>query len=321
MNTKLLLSDIEHLEVLKNVDSKQALSILQNCPVIELNNEQILLTKGSSNQNLYFILSGKLAVYLEYPGFEPLAILDKGGTVGELSVIDDSPASASVVALESAKVLEVNEIVFWHLTTESHAFACNMLFLLSSRMRVSDDLLLKNIHLRKRFEKDAMVDALTGLHNRRWLDLQLPRLVNRHQRDGTPLSIIMFDVDHFKKFNDRYGHNAGDDVLLQVAKTTRLSLRPADLYGRLGGEEFVIMLAGIKKEFAWIVAERLRKAISSKKTMTLDMQELPPVTISLGISELRPGETAETLLQRADNAMYDAKENGRNRTCQESKSL
>ncbi len=319
MNTELLISDIEHLEVLNNVEPEQALSILKNCPVIELTDEQILLTKGSSNQNLYFILSGKLAVYLEYPGFEPLALLEKGGTVGELSVIDDSPVSAFVVAEGNTKVLEINEIVFWHLTTESHAFACNMLLLLSSRMRVSDDLLLKNIHLRKRFEKDAMVDALTGLHNRRWLDLQLPRLINRHQRDGTPLSIIMFDVDHFKVFNDKYGHDAGDEVLLQVAKTTRLSLRPADLYGRLGGEEFIIMLAGIKKEFAWIVAERLRKAVSSKKTITAEIKELPPVTISLGISELRPGDTAETLLKRADNAMYDAKENGRNRTCQETK--
>lgn len=317
MRNRLSRQDIENLSILRKVSPEAVTGVLGNCPVITLKKGEILLREGQINQNLYFILSGELAVYLEYPGSDPVAILEQGETVGELSVIDDSPTSAYVVAAEEARVLEVNEAAFWRMTAVSHAFACNMLLLLSDRMRTSDEIILKNIHLRKRFERDAMVDALTGMHNRRWLDLQLPRLVNRHQRNEKPLSLIMFDVDNFKSFNDKYGHDAGDNVLIHVARTTLYSLRPTDLSARFGGEEFVVMLAGIDMELAWIVAERLRKSIESEVLVTEDGMNLPSMSVSLGIATTREGDTADSLVKRADTAMYRAKNSGRNRTCRE----
>lgn len=317
MQSRLLEVDIEHLHVLRRVAPEAVIDVLGNCPVIHLKSGEILLREGQSNQNLFLILSGQLAVYLEFPGSDPIATLDSGETVGELSVIDDSPTSAYVVATDESRVLEVNETAFWRMISVSHAFAYNMLLLLSDRMRSSDEIILKNIHLRKRFERDAMVDALTSLHNRRWLDLQLPRLISRHVRNERPLSVVLFDVDNFKSFNDKYGHDAGDDVLAEVAKATLLCLRPTDLSARFGGEEFVVMLAGINQDLAWIVAERLRKSIESKLIVTDDGRELPSVTISLGIAEARNGDSAESLLKRADVAMYKAKETGRNRTCRE----
>ena len=307
METRFTEKDMETLFILRRVSSDAAIDALVNCPIIHLKRRQVLLRAGQSNQNLYLILSGKLAVFLEYPGSDPIAVLNQGETVGELSVIDDSPTTAYVVAVEGSRVLEVDETAFWRIISESHAFACNMLLLLSERMRSSDEALLKNIRLRKRFQRDAMVDSLTGMHNRRWLDMQLPRLINRHIRSERPFCVIMFDVDHFKEFNDQYGHDAGDDVLAQVARTILLSLRPTDLSARYGGEEFVIMLAGINIELAWIVAERLRKTIASERVVTGDGRELPPITISLGIAENRIGDTAEYLLKRAAVAMYKAK--------------
>lgn len=309
--------DMENLSILRNVSAEAVSDVLGKCPVIHLQNGEILLREKQLNQSLYLILAGSLSVYLEYPGSDPVAVLDQGETVGELSVIDDSPTSAYVVAGEESRVLEIDEASFWRLTSMSHAFACNMLLLLSDRMRSSDEIILKNIRLRRRFERDAMVDALTGMHNRRWLDLQLPRLINRHLRNDKPLSLIMFDVDNFKSFNDKYGHDAGDDVLMHVARTTLFSLRPTDLSARFGGEEFVVMLAGIDMELAWIVAERLRKSIESEVLVTEDGMNLPSVTVSLGIAEIREGDTAEFLVKRADTAMYKAKNSGRNRTCRE----
>lgn len=317
MENKLSKKDIENLFVLRRVSSEAVMDVLGNCPIVNLKKGQVLLRAGQSNQSLFLILSGKLAIFLEYPGSEPVAILDQGETVGELSVIDDNPASAYVVGVEVSRVLEVNETAFWRMISESHSFACNMLLLLSDRMRSSDEALLKNIHLRKRFQRDAMVDSLTGMHNRRWLDIQLPRLIDRHNRSERPLSVVMFDVDHFKKFNDSFGHDAGDDVLALVARATLMGLRPTDLSARFGGEEFVVMLAGISMDLAWIVAERLRRTINSEHILTDDGRELPPVTISLGISECRAGDSADSLLKRADTAMYRAKETGRNRTCRE----
>lgn len=317
MQKKISETDIAKLQILHRVAPEAVIDVLGNCPLISMKKGQVLLHAGQSNRNIYLILSGELAVFLEYPEGEPVAILSQGEIVGELSVIDDRPTTAYVVAAENAQVLEVDETAFWRMISVSHAFACNMLLLLSARMRSSDDIILTNIKLKKRFEQDAMVDSLTGMHNRRWLDIQLPRLIDRHIRDKKPLCVIMFDIDNFKRFNDSYGHDVGDDVLVQVAKTVLLGLRPTDLSARFGGEEFVIMLAGISIDLAWIVAERLRRAISEERIVTGDGRELLPISVSMGIAESRVDDCASSLLKRADAAMYKAKNTGRNKTCRE----
>ncbi|MEA3267005.1 MAG: GGDEF domain-containing protein [Candidatus Fermentibacteria bacterium] len=317
MQNRLSWSELENLFVLRGVSCDSVVDALRECPVIRLSKGEVLIRTGQNNQSFYIILSGKLAIYLEYPGSDPIAVLDQGETVGELSVIDDSSASAYVVGAEDSRLLEVDETAFWQMISESHAFACNMLLLLSNRMRTSDKALLGNIRMRKRFQHDAMFDSLTEMHNRRWLDVQLPRLINRHIRSKSPLCIVMFDIDHFKKYNDSYGHDAGDCVLAQVSRTIMQCLRPTDLSARFGGEEFVIMLSGVTMELAWIVAERLRKAIAAQRVVTYAGGELPAVTVSMGIAESRMDDTADSFLKRADIAMYKAKNAGRNRTCRE----
>jgi diguanylate cyclase (GGDEF)-like protein len=308
---------LSDLFVLRRVPPRDVGEVFADCPLLDLPKGEVLIRYGQSNQNLYIIVQGKLSVHLDSPESEPVAVLNTGETVGELSVIDDSPASAYVVVMEDARVLEVDEASFWRMISVSHAFACNMLLLLADRMRSSDTAITENIRMRRRFEKDAMLDALTGLKNRRWMETQLPRLISRQERSATPLSLIMFDVDYFKKFNDRYGHDAGDDVLSSVARITVNSLRPTDLCARYGGEEFVIMLAGVPAELAWIVAERVRTSISESKVVTADGRVLPPVTVSLGIAEAGEKETPASLLKKADSALYRAKAAGRNCTCRD----
>lgn len=317
--TKLTGEDVRDLFVLRRVPEEQVLDMFANCPVLEMDKGQMLIKAGQSNQKLYIILSGMLTVHLDSQESDPVAVLNSGETVGELSVIDDSPASAFVVAKAPSRILEVDESAFWNLIAASHAFACNMLLLLADRMRSSDNTITENIRMRRRFERDAMLDVLTGLKNRRWIEVQLPRLLNRHTRSELPLSLIMFDVDYFKKYNDRYGHDAGDDVLSSVAKMTVDSLRPTDLCARYGGEEFLILLAGVPSELAWIVAERIRITISETKVITTDGRVLPPVTVSLGIAQAAPNDDAGMLLKKADAAMYRAKSSGRNCTCREKK--
>lgn len=315
MTREVTKSELKDLFILRRVSGARALSLLTECPVIEMERGQILLRAGQSNQKLYIILSGSLSVHLESPDRAPVAILDAGETVGELSVIDDSPATAFVVAGEPARVLELSEASFWDLVSFSHAFACNMLMLLSERIRHSDAAITKNVRMRRRFERDALLDSLTGLKNRRWMDSRLPRLLDRHQRSDLPLTLIMYDVDHFKTFNDEYGHHAGDSVLSSVANATMDCLRPTDLCARYGGEEFIVILTGIPMDIGRSVAERIRKTIGSNDVITDDGRTLPPVTVSLGVAQARPDDVAATLIKRADTAMYRAKTSGRNRTC------
>ena len=153
-------------------------------------------------------------------------------------------------------------------------------------------------------------DGLTGLYNRSYLEQILNDSVRHAERTGKSLSFIMLDIDHFKEFNDTWGHQEGDRALAFVARVIRDSLREQDVAARYGGEEFSIVLAGADLFIANIVAERIRR---SCETRSLSLGKYKTLTVSLGISLFRPGETPESLIRRADEALYRAKRNGRNR--------
>ncbi|WP_085025139.1 PleD family two-component system response regulator [Ensifer aridi] len=160
----------------------------------------------------------------------------------------------------------------------------------------------------------AITDDLTGLHNRRYLDGHLKLLMDRAGARGRPLSICITDIDRFKRVNDTYGHDAGDEVLREFANRVRATVRGADLACRFGGEEFVIVMPDTTPEMAAIVAERLRLMVESRGFDIPRADTVLSVTASLGIASLRPeGDTAEALLKRADMALYQAKNGGRNR--------
>lgn len=151
----------------------------------------------------------------------------------------------------------------------------------------------------------AETDQLTGIANRRRTSFALEQAVSASRESGKAVSIAMFDIDHFKRINDTYGHQAGDEVLKRVAADAAGELRGADTIGRFGGEEFVIVLPEATASVAMIVAERVRAAIEAGGNN-------PCVTISIGVAELAIGEACDTLLKRADQALYVAKHEGRN---------
>lgn len=160
----------------------------------------------------------------------------------------------------------------------------------------------------------AITDDLTGLYNRRYLDGHLRLLVDRASARGRPLSICITDIDRFKQVNDTYGHDAGDEVLRDFANRVRATVRGADLACRFGGEEFVIVMPDTTPEMAAVVAERLRLMVESRGFEIRQADMVLSITASLGIASLRPGDdTPEALLKRADMALYQAKNNGRNR--------
>jgi len=162
----------------------------------------------------------------------------------------------------------------------------------------------------------AMVDGLTGIANRRQLDVHLQNEWKRMRREGKPLSVILGDVDHFKKYNDTYGHQAGDDCLRQVAGAiARWARRPGDLAARYGGEEFVVVLSGSGADGARHVAEKIRSDVEALGIPHSSSPVATHVTVSLGIAVTDPsaGSGPDLVLAAADAALYRAKELGRNR--------
>ena len=174
------------------------------------------------------------------------------------------------------------------------------------------DGLIEDITERKLAEEElkrlAATDKLTGAYNRTKCHEILEREIERVKRHNQPLSIIIFDIDHFKEVNDRYGHSAGDYVLKTIADIVRESIRKIDYFVRWGGEEFMIISSETNLNEASALAERIREIIESST-----FQNVGKVTVSFGVTEFRENDTEDSLIKRADDAMYEAKKKGRNR--------
>jgi two-component system, cell cycle response regulator len=159
----------------------------------------------------------------------------------------------------------------------------------------------------------AVTDQLTGLYNRRFLFAQLSPLVQRAQCGGNPVSVMVADLDHFKQVNDSWGHDVGDQVLREFAARLGSNVRPSDFACRFGGEEFVVIMPNTTGDVACLAAERLRRHICAAPFTVTGSVERLALTASIGVACSGADDTAETLLKRADEGLYEAKRAGRNR--------
>ena len=165
---------------------------------------------------------------------------------------------------------------------------------------------------------ESLTDPLTTLSNRKFFDQELDKAVAAARKKNEPLALLMSDVDHFKSFNDKYGHLTGDQVLRLVAISMKQNVKGQDIAARYGGEEFAVALPNTDLEAAATVAEHIRSAVMTKELMKRSSGErLGRITISIGVALLRPDDTAQSLIERADACLYGAKRNGRNRVASE----
>ena len=161
---------------------------------------------------------------------------------------------------------------------------------------------------------ESLTDPLTGLGNRKYFDRSIEAMVQNAQVSGEPLSLLMFDIDHFKSFNDSYGHLTGDQVLRLVGMSLKQTIKGQDITARYGGEEFAVVLPNTALRQALTVADHIRRAVMSKELKKKSTGEiLGRVTISVGVSMLKPDDDTHSLIERADACLYAAKRAGRNR--------
>src|SRR5712691_2471026 len=164
------------------------------------------------------------------------------------------------------------------------------------------------VDLHRRLLAQAIVDPLTGVFNRRHMERSLSDAIERLRRNSTPTSLLLMDVDGFKSINDQFGHAKGDSVLKEIVSLIAKRSRKLDLLFRIGGEEFMLLLPDTKEPATAVVAEQLRASIAESRL--LDDRQL---TVSIGVSELQPGESPDSWMKHADDALYAAKKAGRNR--------
>lgn len=222
-------------------------------------------------------------------------ILTSDDKIGAFPLTSDGEITGCIVARSTLDKLSKRDISYLEQLTRQSAITINRANTYSKVLQY------------------ATLDALTNLNNRRQFEVRLKQEIATTKRQKNPLCAMMIDIDFFKKVNDTYGHASGDAVLRTVASIIKEHLRESDIPSRYGGEEFAVLLPYTHIEEAKIVGERLRKAVE-KTPIPIDKKNIN-VTISMGLAEFNVKETGEELFKRADSALYEAKEGGRNRVC------
>ena len=222
-------------------------------------------------------------------------ILTSDDKIGAFPLTSDGEITGCIVARSTLDKLSKRDISYLEQLTRQSAITINRANTYSKVLQY------------------ATLDALTNLNNRRQFEVRLKQEIAITKRQKNPLCAMMIDIDFFKKVNDTYGHASGDAVLRTVASIIKEHLRESDIPSRYGGEEFAVLLPYTHIEEAKIVGERLRKAVE-ETPIPIDKKNIN-VTISMGLAEFNVNETGEELFKRADSALYEAKEGGRNRVC------
>ena len=300
----------------KDVNIESIESYLESCRKKNFFKGDILISPKIANNHIFLLLEGNLTIHLDSIDNPPLDTIEPGECVGEMSLIEKKHPSAYVIASKNSVLFEINHDTIWSIMNASHGVAYNLLNILSGRLRRGNCILIDTMKIQQQSEHFASIDPLTGMRNRRWLNKMFKRELQRCRKANLPATLIMLDLDHFKLFNDQYGHLAGDQALLALACQLRENLRPTDLTARFGGEEFVILLPQTELAEAFSIAERLRKKIAEAGVLIKNKRHYNIITASFGIAQMKIGDSLDTLLSSADEAMYRAKKQGRNCVCQ-----
>jgi diguanylate cyclase (GGDEF)-like protein len=303
---------IHDLELFRDADTPAVAALLAACPVVKVAKGEPV--EDGLRARLYVVLSGSLGVQpATAAGEGEIQRVLPGESVGEQSVLDDATNLDAITALDDSELLVIEPALVWRLIDDGNGVARNLLRLLSFRIRAANALLRRRQKLGEFYRQLSMNDGLTGLYNRAWLNDMLPKLVARARMDRTPLSLVMIDLDHFKRFNDTHGHMAGDTALATAAAVIRAALRPSDFAVRYGGEELMAILPNTNRTLAVMVAERLCGRMREAVVFDDMRIDLPHLTGSFGVASLGADQDERSLIEAADAALYRAKEAGRDR--------
>ena len=239
-----------------------------------------------------------------------------GGANNDVARFGNSLQSASSALGKGGDSVAIDTIVK-KLTSETKAMQAKVKALETDLESKNSEVQTLQSDLQK-VREEAWTDGLTGIANRKKLEATFEKHLKGFQKDKKPLAVLMIDIDFFKKFNDTYGHQLGDQVLRLVARSLTECVRSDDLAARYGGEEFTVIMPGADMAASKEVAERIRTTVQGRKLVRRgSKQAIGGITLSIGVGQVNASDTFQTVLERADKALYYCKKNGRNRVTYE----
>ena len=263
-----------------------------------------MIRAGQPNQFLYLVLSGRFSVYLDRDQ-DPIAELQTGEVAGEISLISGELTSAFVVAAETSRVLVLTEETMWSLL-DSSPLASNLLLLLSKRLYGADRVIAQQVRLKSELEEYAVADALTGLHNRRWLEKTLPRLMQRSRRSGSALCLILFHINALEEHRRSSGLTGVDDMLYAVSRRIIDSLRPGEIVVRTGNADFVVLLPDTDALSANKVGGRLCRSMTDIELPGRSGEHSLTLTMTYGVAQMTDEDTSGTLVREAEKDLLES---------------
>jgi diguanylate cyclase (GGDEF)-like protein len=229
-----------------------------------------------------------------------------GECVGEMSMFDDDQVSAYIIAATDCELLSIPHTEIWAVLNESLQASHNMLAILSNRMRSNNRILAESMEYMQGYEALDYVNTVTGIYNRRWLSENTSRLIHRYTVNHQPCVFILLKVDNFGQFDASFGSLGSDLAQRTVAQTMLRCLRPNDVAAHISEDQFAIFLPQSDAENVDSVTGRLLEEIGQAIIVTPTGDALPPITLSVGISQLQPFDKLDSLIERAHSAMRGA---------------
>jgi diguanylate cyclase (GGDEF)-like protein len=287
---------------------------------ISLSAGEVLFREGDAGHDLYVLKDGRVAISIRLPDGADHEITQfvSGDFFGEMSIFDNAPRSATCRALEPAVLFGLSKKAFSDLIEDRPAIAIKLMYRMlnvtTQRLRNTSELVTDMVLWGQEARKRAVTDELTGAYNRRFLEDSMGNYVAEAEEKGEPLSLVMADLDNFRRINERYGTAKADEAIKEAVRVFRENLRQGDVVARFGGDEFVVVMPGTGTEAAVELAEAVRRGVSRLRIPAGPGGPVLEVSASLGVAGF-PGDARDvkTLRACADAALYRAKEQGRDR--------
>jgi diguanylate cyclase (GGDEF)-like protein len=294
---------VETSKLFQNIDLDRIRDLVESCERVSIPAGERLLEAGTDNDCVYLLLSGELNVYPGGVRLPKHVVLTSGDCVGEMSLIDGNPVSALVVTARDCDLLVVPHDVLWALIDRVPEVARNLLSVMSGRVR-HDNLAVVAGHSRSlEFELATKVDAVSGLHNRQWMANAFPRAIERCERDGDPLCLVLIELEGFAAFSDRHGPAVSETAWRAIAAQCADGLRTHDLLARYNETILAILLPFADAEEGRHVAARLSASIASLP-LPVANGKTDTIATAFGVASLGPDNSFESLVTTATEALH-----------------
>lgn len=320
MRTNELAGFLKSVDIFSSLSDDELSHVLPLMKLREVEDGHTLFNQGDSGSEMFVVASGSVATTVELPDGKPLelAVFGPGDFFGEMTIFDQSPRSATCLTRGRSQVLSLDEHEFMQFLKRHPHIAIKIMYkmlnITAGRLMNTSQFLSDMVQWGEGARKRAITDELTGLFNRRFLDDALVDQFRTARAAGTPVSIVMVDLDHFGEINEAYGHKTGDDVILAVAPVFKRRMKETDILARYGGDEFTFICPNTTALQAAERAEAICKEVRTLRILERMGGPVTHVTTSQGIAAYPThGADAAEVREKADQALYEAKEHGRDR--------